>query len=52
MFQEAGALATFVTPLWAFDMAPRDAEPINRELYQFVDEWLTPRPEVRPGDNW
>ena len=52
MFQNKTIMSIFPTNLWAHDVAPEVSGPLNEKLIARVDELLTPRPAIGPGESW
>ncbi len=52
MFAKSATIPLFVTPVWGFDLPPEEADRVNEDLKRHIDAWLTPRPELAPGQNW
>ena len=52
MFKNAVVKPIFPTNLWIYDLEPEIAEPLNRRLFQELDELTSPRPSLPPGKNW
>ena len=42
----------FPTPLWAVDIPPADAAPLNAMLMAEIEKIIAPRPKVPSGSNW
>ena len=52
MFQSKTIMSIFPTNLWAHDVAPQVSGPLNEKLKARIDELLTPRPVIGPGESW
>ncbi len=52
MFKDKSIMALFPTNIWAHDLAPEVYEPLNRRLVQRIEELLSPRPDIGPGQTW
>ncbi|MDF1793128.1 MAG: TIGR02466 family protein [Thalassobaculaceae bacterium] len=52
MFAKSATLPLFATPVWGFDLPAEEGARINADLKQYVESWLTPRPEILPGETW
>ena len=52
MFKNSVVKPIFPTNLWIYDLEPEIAEPLNRRLFQELDELTSPRPSLPPGKNW
>lgn len=52
MFAEQRTLTFFPTYVWAHDLAPAEAEPLNAQLAAKVEELIAPRPALGPGEIW
>ncbi|MDJ0611264.1 MAG: 2OG-Fe(II) oxygenase family protein [Kiloniellales bacterium] len=51
-FTSSQALPFFPTLVWVRELAPSDYEPMNRQLLAIVEEIITPRPPLEPGQTW
>lgn len=52
MFQSKTILPLFPTNVWAHDLAPTTRDPLNQALKTRIDELLSPRPTISPGETW
>ena len=52
MFKDKTIMPLFPTNIWAHDLAPEVYEPLNQRLVQRIEELLSPRPEIGPGETW
>ncbi len=52
MFAEQGTFTFFPTYVWAHDLGPSDYTPLNAQLSAKIEELISPRPELGPGEIW
>lgn len=51
-FAEKNILPLFPSVVWTHDLKPEDHQPLNRRLAAAIEEIISPRPEIYPGNNW
>ncbi|MFQ5773211.1 MAG: 2OG-Fe(II) oxygenase family protein [Kiloniellaceae bacterium] len=52
MFAKVTTQPFFPTCVWVHDLEPEIAAPLNRRLFQVLDELTAPRPPLAPGQGW
>jgi uncharacterized protein (TIGR02466 family) len=52
VFQEKAIVRLFPTHVWMHDLAPEAYQPLNAALSVAVDDLISPRPQLGPGEIW
>ena len=52
MFQDKTIVSLFPTHVWVHDLAPDHFQPMNRSLSAAIEELISPRPQLGPGEIW
>jgi uncharacterized protein (TIGR02466 family) len=51
-FQQQQAIPIFPTLIWAHDLPPEEAGPLNDRLAAAIETLIAPRPAILPGQTW
>ena len=52
MFRSKQILPLFPSNVWVHDLEPAVYEPMNKELKSRIEELLSSRPQIGPGETW
>ena len=52
MFQNKTIVSLFPTYVWVHDVAPETFRPLNDTLRAAIEEMISPRPQLGPGEIW
>ena len=52
MFQDKTIVSLFPTHVWVHDLAPDSYQPLNAALSGAIEDLISPRPQLGPGEIW